>query len=221
MVSEGPKVVDLRGVDVTAFDFGEIADHVQRGGMLAYPTETVYGFGGLCSPSAVDTLRHLKRRQADKPFIVAIRGTGDAGGLSWTEEARELARIFWPGALTLVLDDPAGIFPPGIRSPSGTVAVRVSPHPLVHQLLEALGAPLTSTSVNVPGEPPVSSGADASEIARSLGAGSELWVLDVGVLPPSGPSTVVDCTGTIPVVIRAGTVPVERLRCAIPEIHER
>jgi L-threonylcarbamoyladenylate synthase len=221
MVREGPKVLDLRGVDVSEFDFGEIAEHVRGGGVLAYPTETVYGFGGLCSPNAVHTLRHLKRRQAGKPFIVVTRSMGDTAGLSWTDEARELARIFWPGALTLVLRDPGGIFPPGIRSSSEAVAVRVSPHPLVRRLLEAVGAPLTSTSVNSPGEPPASSGADAFEIARSLGAGAELWVLDVGVLPPSGPSTVVDCTGEVPVVVRAGTVPVGRLRCAVPEIHER
>jgi L-threonylcarbamoyladenylate synthase len=221
MISEGPRALDLRGVDVATFDFGGIAEHLRTGGVVAYPTETVYGFGGLCSPTAVDTLRSLKRRQADKPFIVVIRGVGDAERLSWTDEARELARIFWPGALTLVLRDPEGVFPAGVRSSSETVAVRVSPHPLVRRLLEAVGAPLTSTSANSPGEPPTSSGADAFEIARSLGAGSELWVLDVGVLPQSGPSTVVDCTGAVPVVVRAGSVPVERLRCAVPEIHER
>jgi L-threonylcarbamoyladenylate synthase len=220
-VSEGPRVLDLRGVDVPAFDFGEIADHLRTGGVVAYPTETVYGFGGLCSPDVVDTLRHLKRRQMDKPFILVIRSMRDAAGLSWTDEARELAHIFWPGALTLVLKDPEGIFPEGVQSSSGAVAVRVSPHPLVRGLLDAVGAPLTSTSVNFPGEPPTSSGAEAFEIARSLGAGSDVWVLDVGVLPPSGPSTVVDCTGAVPVVVRAGTVPVGRLRCAVPEIHER
>jgi len=220
-VREGPRVLDLRGVDVTTFDFGEIAEHLRTGGVVAYPTETVYGFGGLCLPNAVDTLRRLKRRQLDKPFIVVIRSLADAERLAWTEDARELARIFWPGALTLVLRDPEGIFPAGVRSSSETVAVRVSPHPLVQRILGAAGAPLTSTSVNPPGEPPTSSGVGALEIARSLGAGSEMWVLDAGVLPPSGPSTVVDCTGAVPVVVRAGTVPVGRLRCAVPEIHER
>lgn len=221
MVTGGPRVVDLRGVDIGSFDFVEVAAHVRAGGFVAYPTETVYGFGGLCTRGSVEGLRHLKRRQADKPFIAMIRDLADAERLSWSEEARELARIFWPGALTLVLRDPEGIFPSGVRGASEAVAVRVSPHPLVRRLLEVVGTPVTSTSANAPGQPPASSGSEALDVARSLGAGPEMWVLDIGVLPPSEPSTVVDCTGVEPVVLRAGTVPVTRLRCAVPEIHER
>jgi len=221
VVREGPRVLDLRAVDIGSFDLGEVAAHLRAGGFIAYPTETVYGFGGLCSLNSVDGLVRLKRRQADKPFIVMIRGVADAERLSWTDDARELARIFWPGALTLVLRDPEGIFPSGVRSSSEAVAVRVSPHPLVRRLLEVVGAPITSTSANLPGSPPASAGSAALDVARSLGAGPEMWVLDTGLLPPSEPSTVVDCTGVEPVVVRAGTVPVTRLRCAVPEINER
>lgn len=221
MVKEGPRVVDLRGVDVDDYDLGAVADHVRGGGLLAYPTETVYGFGSACTHEAVNRLRGLKRRQADKPFLVVIRGMADVEALSWSGEARELARIFWPGSLTLVLRDPEGIFPPGVRSLSGVVAVRVSPHPLVTRLLDAVGSPLTSTSANVPGASPARSGTEALQMARSLGAGPEMWVLDAGTLPPSGPSTVVDCTGAQSVVVREGTVPLGRLRCALPEIHGR
>jgi len=194
---------------------------VRGGGLLAYPTETVYGFGGACTAESVSRIRALKRREEDKPILVVVRGLDEVAALRWTEEARELARIFWPGALTLVLDDPAGIFPPGVRNPVGGVAVRISPHPLVGVLLEGLGAPLTSTSANVPGQPPARSGAEAAKAAEALGAGQEMLVLDAGTLPTSGPSTIVDCTGARPVVVREGSVPLQRLRCALPDIHGR
>ena len=86
------------------------------------------------------------------------------------------------------------------------------------RLVAELGGPLTSTSLNVPGEPPVTSGTEAREILERLGA-SDVWLLDAGTLPPSAPSTVVDCTTQDPRVLREGAVPIGRLRCALPEIH--
>jgi tRNA threonylcarbamoyl adenosine modification protein (Sua5/YciO/YrdC/YwlC family) len=167
----------------------------------------------------VAELRRLKGRTEDKPFIALVRSMEDAADLEWTDAARELVRFFWPGPLTLVLSDPLGIFPGGVRDErSGAVAVRVSPHPLVARLLDAVGGPLTSTSVNVAGASPVSSGTDAEAVVRRLGGG-RVVVLDVGTLPPSAPSTVLDCTAPEPVVLREGAVPVARLRCAVPEIH--
>lgn len=215
----GPTLLDLRAAPPDASVLAGVADHLRGGGIVAYPTETVYGFGGLCTPGAVARVRHLKRREADRPLLALIRDAGDAAGLVWPEYARELASTFWPGAVTLVLADPGGIFPDGVRSGAGGVAVRVSPHPLVGALLDVLGEPLTSSSANGPGEPPALSGAEALEVARGLGAGEELLVLEGGVLPPSGPSTLIDCTGTGPRVLREGTVPLSRLRCAIPEIR--
>ena len=216
-----PRFVDLRGLDPDDFDLSAVVDHVRADGLIAYPTETVYGFGGLCSSAAVARLQVLKRREAPKPFLLLVRDVDAVDGLAWTAEARELASIFWPGALTLVLRDPARIFPEGVRSSAGAVAIRVSPHPLVRALLEALGDPLTSTSANAPGSPPARSGEEALQALAALGAGSGVWVLDSGPLPPSGPSTIVDFTGDSPAVIREGTIPVNRLRCALPEFHGR
>ncbi len=216
-----PRILDLRHIPAADADLGMVAEHVRSGGLVAYPTETVYGFGGTCTGGSVARLVALKRREKGKPLLVVVRGVDELAGLRWTEEALELARIFWPGAVTLVLGDPDGIFPPGVRSPTGSVAVRVSPHPLVGALLERLEAPLTSTSANVPGEAPARSGAEAAAAASALGAGEEMLVLDAGTLPASGPSTIVDCTGTHPVVVREGSVPLQRLRCALPDIHGR
>ena len=214
-----PRGLDLRG-DPEA-DFTPVVEHLEAGGVIAYPTETVYGLGSACVDAGIHRIQELKRRGPDKPLIVLVESAEAVGGLRWTDHARELAGIFWPGALTLLLEDPSGIFPRGVRH-GGTraVGVRVSPHPTVARLVGALGAPLTSTSLNLPGEPPASAGHEALHVVRRLG-GDDVLVLDVGTLPPSGPSTVVDCTGPEPIVIREGTVLIGRLRCAIPQMHER
>ena len=213
--------IDLRDVPPAEADLGEFVEHLRTGGALIYPTETVYGIGARCSPEGVDRVARLKRREPDKPLIVLIGRREQADDLEWSDQARELATIFWPGAVTLVLPDPRHRFPEGIRSRDGAVAVRMSPHPLVARLLDQLDEPLTSTSANAPGEEPARSGREAAEVARRLGGGADVLVMDGGTLPASGPSTVVDCTSPEPVVIRQGTVPVGRLRCVLPGIHGR
>lgn len=213
----GPERLDLRG-DPEG-DLGTVVAHLDAGFPLAYPTETVYGLGGPVDQEGVARVQRLKGRTAHRPLLILIDGSDAVPGLRWTEAARELARAFWPGALTLVLADPDRIFPDGVRGGSGAgVGVRVSPHPFVRRLLERYGAPLTSTSMNEPGGVPARSGSKAMEIAQTMD--DHLLVVDWGTLPPSAPSTVLDCTGREPVVVRAGSVPVGRLRCVIPEIHE-
>lgn len=214
-----PVHLDLRGDAPDAAALAPAADHLRSGGIVACPTETVYGFSGLCSPESVARVRALKRREAHRPLLLLVRGVEDVRGLVWSDEARELAAVFWPGALTLVLADPLRIFPDGVRSAAGAVAVRVSPHPFVETLLGLVQAPLTSTSANAPGGVPARSGAEVMELVAELGYGEEILVVDGGTLPESGPSTIVDCTGPVPTVIRQGTVPVSRLRCALPEIR--
>ena len=220
-MSGEPKRLDLRGSSPEDMEWSPAAAHLRAGGILAYPTETVYGFGGLCTPEGVEALTRLKAREDGRPFLVLAPSAEFVSDLEWTEEARELAEIFWPGAVTLVLGDPRGAFPRGIRSEAGTVAVRVSPDPVVIALLREVGTAITSTSANAPGEQPARTGDEAAAAAAGLGGGTEVLVLDAGTLPPSGPSTIVDCTGSSARVLREGTVPVGRLRCALPLIrHE-
>jgi len=219
-VSDLPTVprVDLRG-DLDA-DLSAVAAHLAAGLPVAYPTETVYGLGGAVTPAAVRRVQQLKGRDAGRPLLILVDHPGAVPGLRWTEAARDLAAAFWPGALTLVLEDAAGIFPDGVRSrETGGVGVRVSPHPVVRRLLEVFGAPITSTSLNVSGAPSARSGTEAAEEIARLG-GRDVLLLDGGTLPDSAPSTVVDCTGGTPKVLRRGSVPVSRLRCVIPEIDE-
>jgi L-threonylcarbamoyladenylate synthase len=194
----------------------EVLEHLRGGKVIGYPTETVYGLGSTIDPEAVARVRALKSRRAGKPLIALVASSDAVSGLRWTEEARELARIFWPGPLTLVLEDPQGIFPDGVRDEdTRAVGIRVSPHPLLAGLLAELGEPLTSTSLNAPGERPAESGAEALDVLRRLG-GHDVLLLEGGHLAPSKPSSVVDCTGPEPVVIREGAVTTSRLRCVVP-----
>jgi L-threonylcarbamoyladenylate synthase len=217
-VAEHASRIDLRAnpdADLTA-----VADHMRAGGLVAYPTETVYGFGSVASSAGVEALQALKRRETGKPFIVLIDSAAAAADLRWTEDAQELAGIFWPGAVTLVLGDPKGVFPSGLQGGGDSVAVRVSPQPVVRRLIEAVGEPITSTSANVTGGPPARSGTAVMNVLEELGR-PDVLLLDAGTLPESGPSTIIDCTTATPTVLREGTVPLSRLRCAVPEIHEQ
>jgi L-threonylcarbamoyladenylate synthase len=210
-------VLDARGGLPEREELDAAVAHVREGGLIAHPTETVYGLGGLATPAALDAVRRLKPGR-DRPFILLVPSAEAVAGLAWTAEARELADVFWPGALTLVLADPSHSFPAGVHGESGGVAVRVTSHPVTRVLVERLGQPLTSTSANLPGDPPAASGDEALAVARAAGAGEELWVLDAGPLPPSAPSTVVDCTGPVARLLRPGATPLHRLRCVLPEI---
>lgn len=194
--------------------------HVQDGGVLAYPTETVYGFGGAIETEAVGRLVSLKLRPPAKPFLLLVSSSAMLGrlGLEMNREASMLAARFWPGPLTLVLRGAEKRVPPRLRGPEGGVAVRWTSHPALQRLITALGDPLTSTSANRPGQPAALS---ASEVINSFPqqvAMGQVMVLDGGRLDPSAPSTVVDCTGTRLRVIRPGALSSEILRTVVPDL---
>ena len=192
--------------------------HVRGEGVIAYPTETVYGFGSLPTTKGVTRVQALKRRTREKPLIILTPTAEEVAGLAWNDEAHLLGSTFWPGALTLVLHDSRSIFPPGIRSKSDKVAVRVSSNPIVQRILKKLGAPLTSTSVNYPGELPAKSTSEVVEVVRRLN-GKDIMLIDAGTLPISEPSTIVDCTVKPLEVLRKGKVQISNLAEVIPELH--
>lgn len=187
----------------------EIAAHLNDGGLIAYPTETVYGFGSLVRDDALTSLAALKSRDDTKPFLLLIRKAADVPQLEWTAPARLLADRFWPGPLTLALAA-RGDFPSRILAAEGTVAVRATPHEGVRALLEHLGEPITSTSANLPRVAPAQSADEVEEVLRELER-PDVMILDGGVLAPSEPSTLVDCSTQPPRVIRAGAITTETL----------
>jgi L-threonylcarbamoyladenylate synthase len=194
-----------------------VVTHLGRGGLLAYPTETVYGLGSRAVQTDVAALAALKGRAASKPFLLLIsdRSMAEAHGLAFNATADALARAFWPGPLTLVLPGGSGRLPDMLRGPDGGIAVRWTSHRDIARLVAALGSPLTSTSANLPGQPP---GPGASAIARDFAPAVEagtLMVLDGGVLGNRPPSTVVDCTKPRAQIVREGTLSVAELRRAV------
>jgi len=194
-----------------------IVAHLSGGGLLAYPTETVYGLGSRARAPDVQALARLKGRRPDKPFLLLVsqREMAEAHGLAFNEAAHALARAFWPGPLTLVLPGGGGRLPDQLRGPEGGIAVRWTSHRGTARLVAALGEPLTSTSANRPGQAPAP-GAEAivRDFAAAVDQGT-LLVLDGGVLGNSPPSTVVDCTQPAPRLVRPGALTVAELRRAV------
>ena len=130
--------------------------HLAAGKVLAYPTETVYGFGGAVDEDSVQQLVKLKGRAPGKPFLLLVAASEMITrlGLRLTGYASMFAARFWPGPLTLVLPGGEKRVPDRLRGPEGGVAVRWTPHRSLARLIIAHGEPITSTSANRPGVPP-------------------------------------------------------------------
>jgi L-threonylcarbamoyladenylate synthase len=192
------------------------AEVLQAGGVVVYPTETVYGLGAnVWNPAAVQKVHALKRRREQKPVLVLVNSMDQVRGL--TEEILPsgaiLMREFWPGPLTLVFSGGQQVIPE-LMEGKGTIGIRISSHPVCQKLTAVCGYPVTSTSANLEGEP---TPATVEEIEVALGPGVDLY-LDAGPLPPSRPSTVVDVTASPPRLIRDGAIPFERLARVLPEL---
>jgi L-threonylcarbamoyladenylate synthase len=194
-----------------------VVEHLRGDGLLAYPTETVYGLGSLPGAGPLAALTTLKGRALDKPFLLLISGRSmaETWGLGFNASASALARAFWPGPLTLVLPGGEGRLPDALRGPEGGIAVRHTSHQGMARLVAALAAPLTSTSANRPGQPPAPGVSGLVESFQAAVDAGQLLVLDGGVLGNVPPSTVVDCTGPIPRMVRTGAVPLTELRQAV------
>jgi L-threonylcarbamoyladenylate synthase len=198
----------------------ETIAHLNARRVLAYPTETVYGFGGGVDRESVNNLIALKGRPPNKPFLLIIAGSEMITrlGLHLTGYSSQLAARFWPGALTLVLPGGERRVPEQLRGPEGGVAVRWTPHPGLARLVRAYGEPITSTSANRPGVPPATNAHEIVDQWSDAVLKGSLHILDGGQLVESQPSTVVDCTGRRPRVIRPGAISAEALRESVPDV---
>ena len=188
--------------------------------VLAYPTETVYGLGGAIDRDSVDALVRMKGRPKGKPFLLLIAGSDMLAKLDLhlPSFATNLAARHWPGALTLVLPGGERRVPDALRGPEGGVGVRWTSHAGLQRLIRAHGDAMTSTSANRPGVPPATSSREIRDQWGGVIASGGLLVLDGGTLQPSPPSTVVDCTGRAPRVIRPGAISSAVLRETAPRL---
>jgi L-threonylcarbamoyladenylate synthase len=194
----------------------QVGRHLRADKLLAYPTETVYGFGSAPTSPAVAALARLKGRPEGKPFLLIISGRrmAEEWGLVFTPSATALSDAFWPGPLTLVLPGGEGRLPDELRGKEGGIAVRHTSHAGIARLVASLGEPLTSTSANRPGGPPAPGADRLVELFGPEERNGELLVLDGGVLGNVPPSTLVDCTEVMPRLVREGAIPRAELRRA-------
>src|SRR6267378_856262 len=182
------------------------AEAVLRGGVIAFPTDTLYGLGcSLFDVMAVEMVARLKRRDPSLAVISLIPDPRQAHGLASEvgEVAERLMARYWPGPLSLIFHA-AAIVPPRVRGAGGTVALRCPKDTLCERLLEHIGGPVVSSSANLSGQPPAQS---AEEVLRVFGNQLDL-VLDGGARRGGVASTLVDVSGSKPRLLRAGALDV-------------
>ena len=187
---------------------------LKAGGLVVFPTETVYGLGAnALDPAAVQRIFEAKGRPADNPLIVHVASVEAAKRLvsSWPPLADRFARAFWPGPLTLVLPrDPK--VPDLVTAGLGSVAIRVPAHPVAQAVLRAAGVPIAAPSANTSGRP---SPTTAQHAEADLGDKVQLY-LDGGPATVGVESTVVSVLGEQPVLLRLGAIPRETLERMVP-----
>ena len=188
---------------------------LREGGIVALPTDTVYGIGvALETPGGIEGLFAAKRRPPDKGIMLLLDAAPQAVEIGlMTPAATALAEMCWPGGLTVVVPQrPDVALPDALTGGAPTIGLRVPDHDAPRSLARAVG-PLPVTSANVSGVPEA---ADAAGILEQLGDAVDL-ILDGGRAHGGPPSTVVDCTGQRPVILRAGAIPVARLAAILDE----
>ncbi len=190
---------------------------IRRGGLVAFPTETVYGLGAdALNADAVHRIFIAKGRPAYDPVIVHVSGTHELDRIAQNvpDVARQLAKHFWPGALTLVLPK-ADIVPGVVTSDGPTVAVRCPDHPLAQALIAAAGTPIAAPSANRFSH---TSPTTAQHVWDDL-AGKIDMILDGGPTLIGVESTVLDVTGAVPKILRPGGVTMEALTAVLTHLE--
>ncbi len=201
--------MNTRMIKVNPFDpegtlIEEAAHVLRKGGLIGYPTETVYGLGAdAYNEEALERLFKIKGREMGKPISLLV------GNVGMLEEvtcripplAMSLIQGYWPGSLTIIFEA-SKTCPPILTANSGKVGVRISPHRIAQKLLEVLKRPITSTSANLSGMPSLS---DPLEVYRVFRGRIDL-VIDGGKTEGEGESTVIDVTVSPPKILREGII---------------
>ncbi len=183
---------------------------LKQGGVVAYPTDTVYGLGA-CPDirQAVERIYRVKERPRNMALPLLLANISQISDVAYPvpETAWLLARNFLPGALTIVLPK-SNLVPDIVTAGGKTVAIRIPSHPVPVALAEGLEAPIVGTSANLSGKP---SALTAAEVRTQLGNKIDL-ISDGGLCPGGRESTVVDVTKGTPVVLREGAISIEELK---------
>jgi len=203
-------LVELNPAEPDREAISRAAESLRNGGLVAFPTETVYGLGAdALNPEAVRRIFVAKGRPLDNPIIVHVGGPEDLGALAddVPAEAARLMGQFWPGPLTLILRK-SGQLPPEVTGGQDTVAVRMPRNTVALALVRALGRPIAAPSANLSGRP---SPTTAGHVLHDLGGRIDI-ILDGGPVEVGIESTVLDLSQHPPVILRPGAVTREDLK---------
>lgn len=190
---------------------------LQKGGVIAFPTDTVYGLGAdAFNSTAVERIYEIKNRPKHRQLPLLITDVERLITLAdpISEIAWFLARRFWPGGLTLVLPKTDSL--PAYLASGPTIAVRVPDHPVCLAIIQQLGNPIIGTSANISGQP---AALTAEEVGEQLG-GKIDFIINGGKCPGGKESTVVDVTLESPIILRQGIMPSNEIDKAYKEYSE-
>ena len=210
--------METRFFGTTEEDIQQAAEIIKEGGLVAFPTETVYGLGAdALNPEAVGKVYAAKGRPSDNPMIVHISSKNDLSYLTFeiTDDIRKLMDDFWPGPLTMVV--PAAPVVPRVTTGGlDTVAVRMPSDPVAAALITSSETPIAAPSANLSGRPsPTSARHVIDDLDGRIDAIIQGGDCQVGI-----ESTVVDMTGAVPAVLRPGIITAERLSQALGKTVE-
>lgn len=208
-----PRIIPISPDEPPADAIAEAVDILDRGGVVAYPTETFYGLGADgTNESAIGRIFEIKGRGRQVPISLIIGDRQDLEHLAAPipEEARKLVEAFWPGAITILFEALPGVS--GLLTAgTGKIGVRLSSNPVATLLARRLGRPLTATSANPSGFPECST---ADEVLEALGSGVDA-VIDGGSTPGGSGSTIIDCTVDPPLILREGVLSREKIEAVL------
>ena len=195
----------------------QAAQELKRGGLVAFPTETVYGLGGNgLDPDAVDKIYKAKGRPSDNPMILHISHREDINSLvsEIPSIAEKLIVAFWPGPLTLIFNKSA-IVPEKVTGGLNTVGIRMPAHPIAKRLIEQAGTPIAAPSANLSGKP---SPTKAEHVIQDLMGRVEI-ILEEKPSIIGLESTVLDITADIPVILRPGAITFQQIKEVIGKVE--
>ena len=189
---------------------------IREGGLVVFPTETVYGLGGnALDACASQKIYAAKGRPSDNPLIVHVADPVDAERFAFVNDGyRELARAFMPGPLTVILPK-KDVVPFQTTGGLSSVAVRCPSHPVAHALIQAAGVPIAAPSANLSGKP---SPTCASDVEEDMNGRVDL-ILDGGPCEIGLESTIVSLIGSVPTLLRPGAVTYDALCCVLPRVE--
>ena len=207
----------IKGDNADEEQIRRAGDILKAGGLVAFPTETVYGLGGdALNPDSSKKIYAAKGRPSDNPLIVHICRWEDIYRIAEpvTEEAERLAEAFWPGPLTMILQKKDTV-PKETTGGLDTVAIRFPSHPVARRLIEAAGGFVAAPSANASGRP---SPTMAEYVAEDMNGRIDM-ILDGGAVGIGLESTIVDVSGPEPIILRPGYVTQEMLEKVLGEVE--